>query len=265
MPDPIVDAISLPFREAIDFFRQKSLIPTSHWTDVWRTAHARGFMVAGAATEALLSDFQTAIRKGLEEGTTLQTFRTDFDDIVRRHGWEYNGGPGWRSQTIYETNLSMAAAAGRYAQLTDPDVLEHFPYWQYVHSGAAHPRLQHLAWNGLTLRADDPFWSSHYPPNGWRCGCRVAPVSQAGLARMGKSGPDPSPPIETRTWTNPRTGARHEVPVGIDPGFDYNVGEAWKKGPRALPVKPPGWRPDGPEPPVQDVEGGTDISGLDNE
>ena len=31
-------AIGLPFDEAIDFFKQKTRIPTKGWTDVWRTA-----------------------------------------------------------------------------------------------------------------------------------------------------------------------------------------------------------------------------------
>lgn len=252
----IEQAIELPFQEAIDFFRQKTRIPTAHWTNVWRTAHARGFMVAGAGTDALLKDFQDAIRKGLEQGTTLATFRQDFDGIVERHGWDFNGTPGWRSRIIYETNLSMAFSAGRYAQLTEPETLKAFPYWTYIHSGSSHPRLQHLAWNGLTLRADDPFWHSHYPPNGWRCGCRVSPTSGHDLQRMGKSGPDPSPPIEMREWRNPRTGAVHQVPVGIDPGFDYNVGKAWQDGAKALPVRGPNWRPVGDDPPIDVPEGG---------
>ncbi|WP_457831509.1 phage head morphogenesis protein, partial [Staphylococcus aureus] len=79
------------------------------------------------------------------------------------------------------------------------------------------------------LSCDDPFWASHYPPNGWHCGCRVRPVSAGGLARMGKDGPDAAPPIQTRAWRNPHTGAVVQVPVGIDPGFDYNPGLAWKQ------------------------------------
>lgn len=46
----------------------------------------------------------------------------------------------------------------------------------YRHSGAEHPRLQHKAWDGLTLPADHPFWQTHYPPNGWRCRCRAVPM-----------------------------------------------------------------------------------------
>ena len=241
----IVSAIDLPFTEAIDFFKQKIRVPTEHWTDLWETAHSHGFMVAGAASDDLLADFQKEIAKALETGTTLAEFRTAFDDIVEKHGWAYNGTPGWRSQIIYETNLMTAYSAGRYAQLTDPDVTAHFPYWTYRHSGSRHPRLEHLAWNGLTLKADDPFWSSHYPPNGWRCGCRVAATSEASLGRMGKDGPDKAPPIETVPWRNPNTGAVHQVPNGIDPGFAYNPGKAWLEGPKALPVSGPNWRPVG--------------------
>lgn len=251
----IASATALPFREAIAYFRGKTNTPTRHWTDVWRTAHARSFMVAGAATDALLNDFRTEITRALEQGTTLRDFRRGFNDIVARHGWEHTGTPGWRSRIIYETNLSMAYAAGRYAQMTEPDTLAVFPYWQYVHSRARNPRRQHQQWDGLVLRADDPFWRTNYPPNGWRCGCRVRPVSGRGLERMGRDGPDASPPLPTRPWTNPRTGQVHQVVEGIDPGFDYNPGEAWQ-GPPEIPGdavrRPPprGWPP---APPATDL------------
>ena len=224
------EGIALPFREAIRFFLGKVNQPTQHWTDVWQDGHSRSFMVAGAASDALLNDFRAEIARALEQGTTLADFRKAFDAIVARHGWAHNGSPGWRSRIIFETNLSTAYAAGRYAQQTEPDTLAAFPYWQYVHSGARDPRPQHLAWNGLVLRADDPFWRTHYPPNGWKCGCRVRPLSGRDLARQGKAGPDRAPDPNARPWTNPRTGAVEMVPDGIDPGFAYNPGQAWQGG-----------------------------------
>ncbi len=238
-----VEAIDLPFTQAIKFFQRKARVPTQRWNDVWRQEHSHNFMVAGATSDALLKDFQDALKKALEKGTTLATFRADFDAIVEKHGWSYNGSPGWRSRIIYETNLSTAYAAGRYMQLTEPDTLAAFPYWQYVHSGSQHPRLQHLAWDGLTLRADDPFWETHYPPNGWHCGCRVRPVSDGDLGRMGKKGPDATPPLEYRPWTDKVTGVVHQVPIGIDPGFDYNPGLAARTGLANVPVKTDPMRP----------------------
>lgn len=233
MPSTLA-ALDLPFDEAIAFFRQKTNIPTHRWTDVWQHGHSRGFMVAGAASEALVQDFRDAVTQAIETGSTLADFRRSFETIADQHGWAYTGTPGWRSQIIYETNLSTAYSAGRYAQATEPDTLAAFPYWQYVHSGAAHPRLQHLGWNGLTLRADDGWWSTHYPPNGWRCGCSVRVVSERDLARMGKRAADQAPPLEPRTVNVPGRGAV-VVPKGIDPGFAYSPGQAWQRGD----VKPP--------------------------
>lgn len=90
--------INLPPEAAIRFFLGKLNTPTQGWSDVWQEAHARAFSVAGAASEALLGDFRAAITKALEQGTTLAEFRADFDAIVERNGWAYNGTPGCRRQ-----------------------------------------------------------------------------------------------------------------------------------------------------------------------
>ena len=46
----------LTFDEQIEFFRGKRPIPTERWNDLWRDAHDRGFMVAGAMKDELLAD-----------------------------------------------------------------------------------------------------------------------------------------------------------------------------------------------------------------
>ncbi len=223
-----ISALDLPFEEAIRFLRGKVNVRTQVWTDVYAAAHSRAFMVAGAATDALLDDFRREIQRALEEGTTLEDFRESFDQIVEKHGWDYRGKRNWRTRIIFDTNLRTAYAAGRYAQLTEPETLATFPYWQYNHSGSIHPRIQHLEWDGMVLRADDPFWATNYPPNGWRCGCFVTPVSEGGLRRQGKSGPDYSPDLVFRAE---EVGGRTvRVPQGVDPGFEYNPGMSWLDG-----------------------------------
>ncbi|WP_020050932.1 phage head morphogenesis protein [Rhizobium leguminosarum] len=224
-----VSAVNLPFDEAIAFLRQKVSTPTESWRDVWDGAHSKMFMVAGANSKAIVDDFKDAIAKALEQGTTLDDFRKDFDKIVKTHGWSYRGERGWRTKTIFETNLRTAYAAGRYAQMTEPDTLASFPNWQYHHSGAVHPRLQHKAWDGLCLAADDPFWKTAYPPNGFGCGCFVTPVSRSRLRRLGKAGPDRAPDLD-------QLGT--DQPLGVDPSFAYNPGQAWLEktapGPKAV-------------------------------
>lgn len=232
MFEGIVRALSLPFKEAIAFFRGKVNLPTRRWTDNYGKANARAFSVAGAMTDALLSDFRAEVTRALEDGISLGEFRSRFDEIVAKHGWEHVGEPGWRAQLIYETNLNSAYAAGRYQQMTEPETLAAYPYWQYVHSGNPNFREEHKAWDQLILRADDPFWDTHYPPNGWNCGCRVRVLSDRGLARLGRDAPDKAPSIELQPWTDKATGKTRMVPAGIDPGFEYNVGKAWAEADR---------------------------------
>lgn len=224
--------------EAIRYFAGKVNIPTQRWTDVWKAAHTRAFMVAGIQAEDMLADIRQALTKAIAEGTTLEEFRRDLAPLLQRTGWTAKGKRyvGWRTQLIYETNLRTAYAAGEYEQQTDPDVLALLPIWRYQHSGSDEPRPHHLAWNGLTLRADDPWWATHRPPNGWKCDCRVEPLTERAAARgAGKDGRDAAglhqaPKIVRRPWTDPKSGRTEMVPEGIDPGWDYNVGAAWRSG-----------------------------------
>lgn len=221
---------SLPFAEQIAFFRRKLNLPTNSWTDIWQEAHDHAFVVAGANRAELVADFRAAVDKAIAEGATLAQFRKDFDAIVAKHGWSYNGGRNWRSRVIYETNLRTSYAAGRYAQLQKLKAVR--PFWRYRHSDAvAHPRPMHLAWDGLVLRADDPWWHTHFPPNGWGCQCGVEALNARDLQRLGKDGPDTAPPIDMQAVTvgtsgpSPRTV---ETPAGVDPGFGYTPGaSAW--------------------------------------
>ncbi len=253
-------AVGLPFTQAIEFFRQKTNMPTKHWTAVMDEAHARSFAVAGAASQSLVQDFREAVDKAISQGTTMKEFRKEFDNIVAKHGWSHTGTADWRARIIYETNLRTAFAAGRYAQQTNPDVLAAFPYWEYLHVDCPHPRLQHLAWSGTVLRADDPWWNTNYPPNGWRCHCIVASLGARQLAKRGMSGPDQAPDLNWQTYTDRTTGVVTQYPAGVDPGFAYNPGKAWAdKTPQ--PVRTPRVRADGPPPPVLAPLGATAVPG----
>lgn len=214
-------ALGRPFDEQVAFFRGKlgNLVPTQSWRDIQRSAHDAAFMVAGAAKADLLADLAGAVDKAISDGESLQKFRARFLEIVQRHGWqgwtgsESREGTDWRTRVIYRTNMATSYAAGRLAQL------QHFPLWVYKHSGAEHPRLEHKAWNGLTLPADHPFWKTHYPPNGWGCGCRVVGASSAKSAeRLGGKPGYTEPPAG---WDVP--DAKGRLP-GIDEGWDYQPG-----------------------------------------
>lgn len=222
MPDFSFNA---PFDLQVGFLRRKLDLPTETWRDIRHSAHDRAFVVAGAMKADLLADLHAAVNKAAEQGTTLETFRRDFDRAVAAHGWTGwtgEGSPGgyaWRTRVIYQTNMATSYAAGRWAQLNDPDLVSMRPYWKYRHAdGVQHPRPWHVAWNGLVLPRDHPFWKTHFPPNGWGCGCSVSAASAADYAAAQRGSRDEPP----KGWATPleKTGA----PAGIDRGWAYAPG-----------------------------------------
>jgi SPP1 gp7 family putative phage head morphogenesis protein len=210
--------------EAIDFLRRKLNVPTQRWTDLWQEEHTAAFTVAGATTDALVSDFHDAVNAAIKDGTTLEDFRKDFDRIVEDHGWSYNGSRNWRSRVIFQTNLRTAYAAGRWEQIQR--VKEDRPYLRYVAVMDARTRAEHAAWHDTVLPADDDWWLTHFPPNGWNCRCSVQSLNDRDLERYGLTVDATAPPIEMVERTiNTSDGARTVlVPEGIDPGFGYRPG-----------------------------------------
>lgn len=222
----------MPFKEALAFFRRKKFVTSKTWDELLGAAHDDAFTIAGLANKAALSEFAEAIQRQLDDGISFSVFQKDFDLLVAKYGWDYKGERSWRARTIFETNIRTAYTAGRWAQLQDPVTARALPYIQYRHSGAEHFRPLHKAWDKLVLRADDKFWKTNLPPNGWGCKCTFFAVSDLSLKRMGKTGPDENPydVIEreggeiTERRVLPGTGEIVTVPRGVDPGWDYAPG-----------------------------------------
>lgn len=234
-----VELKPLPPAEAVRFFQSKGYRVGFAWADVWQEEHARAFTVAKALRRDLLEDIRAEVDRALGEGTTLREFRQRLTPVLQEKGWwgrqrmtdPLTGesrivqlGSPRRLKIIFDTNLRMAAAAGRWERIER--VKERRPYLRYSAVLDERTRAEHRAWHGTVLAADDAWWNTHYPPNGWNCRCTVQQLSERDLERFGFAVAGAAPASPTRAWRNPRTGAIARVPEGIDPGFAYNVGKA---------------------------------------
>lgn len=246
------------FTRAAAYYAKKLNLPSEAWTDLWKEQHERAFTVAGTLSESgnkALDKLREAVRVAMDEGESLEDFKKRFDDIAASTGWDYRGGRNFRARAIYQTNLRTARQAGRFEQLQEAK--DACPFWQYRHGGSVVPRPEHLAWDGLILHADHPFWKTHFPPNGYGCTCRVVALDEAGVERQWKrAGGRGAPPkltaasggivfergeggarLSPRVWTPPdpeedvvrvrvRGRGMVTVPRGIDPGWDFAPGKA---------------------------------------
>ena len=137
----------LPFDEAIAFLRDKLALPSEAWDTLSDEAQNFAFSIAGLTRAEILADIQESLVKALEQGTTFQQFRKNFDTIAARRGWNPQFG-AYRTELIFSQNLRTAYAAGRYQQMSDPDVTKTRKWWLYRHRDSRTPRPAHLAMDG---------------------------------------------------------------------------------------------------------------------
>lgn len=212
---------SLKFEEAIASLKKKVNLGTDKWYEVYAEAHAKAFMVAGAKGE-ILESFRVAVEKAVADGMTIQAFKKEFKRIAEETGWGFTGTADWRSRIIFDTNVRQSYNAGRERQLADPELMKRRPYGLYRHGGSKEPRVSHLEKDGWVVPLSDPWWNTWSPSNGWNCSCKKFALSESDVKRRGLKIINP-PPVETRP-VKLANGDVKNVPVGIDPGFEYRPG-----------------------------------------
>ncbi|MGH7840800.1 MAG: phage minor head protein, partial [Candidatus Binataceae bacterium] len=173
------DFTALPPEDAVNYFRAKGFKLGFDWRDVWQDEHARAFTVAKAMTVDLLEDIRDVVDQAIANGIAFEDFRDNLEPILRARGWwgrqlmtdpltgaarEVQLGSVRRLGIIYDTNLRTSLSAGTWNQIQRTK--DELPYLRYV-DPAANPRPEHLDWSGTVLRANDDWWTDHYPPNGW--------------------------------------------------------------------------------------------------
>ena len=242
-PIDLFYAMGLQPEAAIAYFKAKGYELTWDWFEMWQEAHAEAFTVAKVLRMDVLQDIRESVQKSLVEGLPLSQFKKDLMPKLARRGWGPEGvdpetlqlADPRRLRTIYETNMQVAYSAGRYKAAIKN--IDNRPYWQYVAVMDDRTRIEHGALNGQVFRYDDPFWNSFYPPNGFRCRCRVRTLDQEDIKDRGlfietskgkldkveklvsvKTGEL----IDVTQYTDPLTG----IKISPDVGWDYNPGKA---------------------------------------
>jgi len=231
---------------AIKYFKNKNNKLSWDWHEVWQSAHQKTFTVAKLVKEDILQDIRDALDKALAEGQTFQQFQKELKPTLQKKGWwgeQFVGdsegniehvqmGSLSRLKTIYQVNMQTSYMVGRYR--TQLDNADNRPYWQYVAIMDKRTRPEHAELNERTFRYDDPFWDSFYPPNGWRCRCRVRALSKDDLNDSAADSSKGQLSQEMQLVTK-KTGEMKPVTIYTDPltnhkiapdvGWSYNPGK----------------------------------------
>lgn len=208
----------LTFDEATAYFKDKVPLKSTEFRKLENEYKTRAFSVAGYTSLKMLETFKETLERALEEGATKEEFRQEMNRFLGKKG--YAGLTPFQADNIFRTNMQTAYQVGHYRRMTDPEVVSRRPYWQYDAVEDSRTRLAHRGMHGKVFAADDPFWDTWYPPNGYRCRCGVRTLSSRQVAALGLE-------VETGVPAFVETGSRL-VPAVPDPGFDANPAKrAW--------------------------------------
>ena len=242
-------------REALAYLKNKKLIEGFSYKDVWLDEHARGFTVAKALKDDVLADFHKAVTDAKGKGQSFESFRKNITPILQAKGWwgkqdrkdpvtgvtaKVQLGSDRRLKTIYNVNMRSAFQRGQYERTMASDL---HPYLMYRVGPSKTHREEHLAWDGLILPKDDPWWDSHFPPNGYGCKCRTIAVTEARKKKYEAEGIPTArrldgsgggnvpvktvPPGEGSDYFfNERKRVLQAVPKGVHPAFNWHQGKA---------------------------------------
>ncbi len=236
-----------PPEEAIAYFNSLGVTPTFSWDEVAKDSTKNSFTIAKLASLDVLQDTRDALEDALQNGIPYSQFKKDFKKVLNSHGWdgvkEIADSSGaitgvkfddpWRMRTIYRTNMQSAYSAGHYK--TQVETADVFPYWEYDAVGDRRTRPSHLELDGAVFRADDPFWDTFYPPNGFNCRCTVNTLTEDDVQASG---------VVVQTGAGKITTEEHVASNGTtssfsvytndkgvstktDNGWNYNVGQSF--------------------------------------
>jgi len=235
---PTGDAFDIAPDDAIALFKAKKLKPTFSYADMVGKAHMQSFTVAKMMDIDMLGQVRASLESAMANGTSFGEWSDGLIPMLQGAGWwgrkevvdPLTGqtivaelGSPRRLETIFRTNMQSAYAEQNWEMIADQSDVAPFLMYDAVDDHRTRP--WHKERDNTILPQDHPWWNKNYPPLGYNCRCGVIQLSAEELEALGKLPNTKPPKIPTYEWTNPRTGAKHTYPEGIDPGFDYNVGK----------------------------------------
>lgn len=166
------------FREYLDRFRNRA---EAGWGKRFRDAETAAEWEMVQRIERNLRDFaahkQATITGDLRKmllGKDGKRERKDWEKEAMRTMKRHNG---LYLRAELDTAAQAAQAAESWQEFERRKYL--YPNLRYETAGDERVRESHRSLDGTVRAVDDPFWDTYYPPNGWRCRCKVIQTDEA--------------------------------------------------------------------------------------
>lgn len=216
------------YDRSVEWFRARVPMTDAEFAALAGAAEDQAFWVAGAAELDLVDEVYTGVADALAQGTSLEDFKAAVAEDLYGAWGEPNAN---RVETIFRVWVQRSYQAGRYTEQTDEDVTQALPYLRY--SAVLDSRTTEICQelDGTILRADDPYWQTHWPPNHFNCRSTLVSLSDEEAQADGISDTGP-PVVPDDGFGVPSGDAPDWTPdlAGYSPGLAGEVSDAAAEG-----------------------------------
>lgn len=160
----------------------------------------QAFVISRLSTARAIRRVQENMAEHLKRGGGFGEWRDQMDEMFASLGMEPQN--SYYLENVYRTNVSSAYNAARWEQAQASSGL--IALLEYHAILDARTRPNHRAMDGTKAPPDAQIWIEWYPPNGYRCRCRVVSITKYAAQRYGLKADIVYPDVKP------------------DPGFEYN-------------------------------------------
>lgn len=139
------------------------------------------YFFSGAKTYQQLEQMNSFLVDEKGKMRSYSEFKRKVDVVHKNYNKNY-------LEAEYQTSRRSAQAVRQWKDIEENADL--FPNLKYMTIADDKVRQDHEKLHGIIKPVNDPFWDTHYPPNGFRCRCYVKPTTDAADTKKVTTQPD---------------------------------------------------------------------------
>lgn len=170
------------FAEASEWFRDRFPVTPDLAAKLGRYAGGRAWTISGVAQLDVVLHAYDHLLKAIENGTPFEDWQDQVEESLTKSWGEPDSA---RLATIFRNATQQSLNAGRYRQMTDPEVKDLRPYvlLDGINDAAQSDICEKI--DGTIVHIDDPWLASHHPQLHHRCRTQEVSLSAEDAERRG--------------------------------------------------------------------------------
>lgn len=181
------------YDEAVDWFLTRKVTTAAELAHLGGTAAEDAFWVGASLQLDQVQRVFTSLGAAIEKGIPFAEWRKQVAKEIRDDA---------HAETVFRNATMRSYNAGRWRQMTEPDVLRFRPYFLYDSILDDRTTEVCVLCNGTVLPGEDNWWRTHTPPLHHRCRASLRNLRRAEAERRGiaDAGPDTGPVRPPGEW-----------------------------------------------------------------